>query len=334
MKAVSHEQLRCALETLSAEYDVRAPIALQDGTRSFGRIEEGPLAVLGGRIPLKTTCLFFPQFDNVLTVSESSGVCMAQPVEKPLLVLGMTSDDLDCLEFTDKFFSDVFHDEVYHGKRNRAIVIGLSGRCGVGGEFFRIAGGKCDLELVVDGDQFIVMAYSEAGKDLAECLPSSEDVDSIEALQQESDALPDNEAELVGKASEIMLAGGVPEEFWAEIEESCIECTSCNYACPTCTCFEVYDLNYGDRVERARMWDSCLLDGFMREASGHNPMGAAGNRTRRRIHHKLVADRIRWGHITCFACGRCDDVCPTGIGIFAVSREIVKRYVQPENSVE
>ena len=79
-------------------------------------------------------------------------------------------------------------------------------------------------------------------------------------------------------------------------------------------------------MERWRLWDSCLLEGFQREASGHSPMKEEWSRTRRRIHHKLVADVIRWGHMTCFFCGRCDAICPTGIGIKSVSREIVKRF--------
>ena len=68
----------------------------------------------------------------------------------------------------------------------------------------------------------------------------------------------------------------------------------------------------------------------MREASGHNPMGQERLRTHRRIHHKLAADVKRWGHITCYLCGRCDRVCPTGIGIVAVCREMVEEFDHDE----
>ena len=118
----------------------------------------------------------------------------------------------------------------------------------------------------------------------------------------------------------------VPDSFWAEIGDRCIACTGCNLACPTCTCFGMQDWRSSREVERSRMWDSCQLDGFMREASGHNPLGTEALRTRRRIHHKLAADPVRWGEISCFVCGRCDDVCPTGIGIVAVARELVARF--------
>ena len=59
MKTVTLKQLDSFLRSLSSEYDVYAPITLHDGTRSFGRMSEGPLAILGGRIPGKATRLFF-----------------------------------------------------------------------------------------------------------------------------------------------------------------------------------------------------------------------------------------------------------------------------------
>ena len=37
-------------------------------------------------------------------------------------------------------------------------------------------------------------------------------------------------------------------------------------------------------------------------------------------------DLERWGHITCMLCGRCDDVCPTNIGIKRVTREMVEQF--------
>jgi formate hydrogenlyase subunit 6/NADH:ubiquinone oxidoreductase subunit I len=64
----------------------------------------------------------------------------------------------------------------------------------------------------------------------------------------------------------------------------------------------------------------------MREASGYNPLGTESLRTRRRIHHKLVADPQRWGELGCILCGRCDRACPTGIGMFSICEEIVRRF--------
>jgi len=326
MKAVTLEELERFLESVSSEYDVRVPIMLHDGSRTLGRLGEGKLAIRGGKIPFKPTSVFFPQWETMLLVDEEGKIKAANRAGKPIFLLGMTAQDLDCLEFIDKFFSTSFRDDVYFSKRDGAAIVGISGKCGIDGGFMKIAGGKCDLELICEGEEFLVVPYSTKGKELEERIRCAEQDASIDLLKKESDALPDADQDILEKASEMIRSERVPDEFWRDIAARCIVCGSCNFVCPTCTCFEVYDRNRNGLIERQRMWDSCQFDGFMREASGHNPMGTEMSRTRRRIHHKLVADRIRWGHMTCFRCGRCDDVCPTGIGMLAVCKEIVARY--------
>jgi sulfhydrogenase subunit beta (sulfur reductase) len=326
MKVLTVEEIAGFLKLMEAEFEVFAPIRLHDGTRSLGSLKEGSLALDGGRIPLKPTSVFFPQMERVFTREAGAEIQMASPGKKPILVVGFTAQDAECLEFIDRFFSENFRDDLYFQKRDGSVVIVLSGKCGENGEFLKIAGGNCDIELVCDGERYIALSYSEKGKELVKRMTASSEVDNVESLKKMSDALPTEDRDTLLKASELILAEKVPDSFWAEVGDRCIACTSCNYACPTCTCFEVYDRVYKDTTVRERMWDSCQLDGFMREASGHNPMGTEGARTRRRIHHKLAADVTRWGHITCFLCGRCGDVCPTGIGIKSVCQMIVERY--------
>lgn len=324
MKAVTSEEFEAFLQSVGSDFDVRVPIALEDGTRTLGRPGEGPLALAGGALPGKPTALFFPQFETELTYRQGS-IEMQGPPEKPLLVAGLTAQDADCLEFIDRFFSDEFRDDIYFNKRRGAVVAVVSGRCGPGGEFLKIAGGRCDFELVCDGTRFVVVPYSQTGRRLCREIGGGVEA-SLDGLQDQSDALSTDFADVVNRASELLREEKVSEAFWQEIGARCIACTACNLACPTCTCFDVYDWKCGNSAKRHRIWDSCQLGGFMREASGHNPLGTEALRTRRRIHHKLVADVQRWGTITCFVCGRCDKVCPTGIGIEAVSREIVARF--------
>jgi len=326
MKYVTEEQLQTFLRSTESEYNVCVPVRLGDGTRALGRLDEGPLALAGGTIPQKVTNVFFPQMQVVMN-SGLDDACTPSNRDKPLCVVGFTAADVDSLAFIDTFYDSNYRDDIYFGLRDQAVVVCLSGLCGAQGEFLRIAGGKCDMEWISRGDDYVAAAYSDAGNALLETLeggPVSER--EWAELQSQSDALGTEDLDLLRKASELLHADKVPETFWEAIGDRCIACTSCNLACPTCTCFDVFDRLAGDTTERWRMWDSCQLDGFMREASGHNPMGRESIRTRRRIHHKLGADVMRWGQISCMLCGRCDDVCPTGIGIKAVCKEMVEKY--------
>lgn len=326
MKAVTSDQFEVFLRSARSHYDVRAPIALPDGTRTLGHLSEGPMALAGGALPGKPTHVFFPQFETGLRFRDGE-IEMQRVPPKPLLVVGLTAQDANCLEFIDRFFLDTFRDDLYHNKRRDALVVVVSGRCGQNGELLEIASGKCDIELVCDGARYLVVPYTKVGRSLAsqingESVPEGK----LEELQRLLGDVGGDFAEIVEKASRLLREAKVPESFWNEIADRCIACTACNLTCPTCTCFDVYDWRCSHETQRQRLWDSCQLDGFMREGSGHNPMGTEALRTRRRIHHKLVADPERWGVITCFLCGRCDKVCPTGIGIENVSREIVTRF--------
>lgn len=327
VKALTSQELAASFQSLQSDYDVLVPIHIHDGTRALAKPGDGPLALAGGAVPQKITNAFFPQMQRVLEIGKDDAA--DEGASRPILVVGLTAPDADALEFLDRFFSTEFRDDLYFSLRDGSVVVCVSGRCGRDGEFLKIAGSRCDLELICDGQKYLVVGYTDAGKNIAEKLIGGVEVDdsALSELQRESDALPTDDADLIQAAAAIVQKDLVTDDFWARIADRCIACTSCNLVCPTCSCFEVYDrVAETGTVERWRMWDSCQLDGFMREASGHNPMGDESIRTRRRIHHKLAADPARWDQITCMVCGRCDDVCPTGIGMKTVCREILAEY--------
>lgn len=326
MNALTESQLHTFFDSLVDEYEIYLPVRLADGTRIFGKLGSGETALYGGRLSGKPGRVFFPQCEQFLTISKTHEVKMTDSGEKPLLVIGFTYEDLCCLEFTDYFYSTDFSDGLYIGKRERSVVAGISGWAGNDGKFMKISGGRCDFELIADNETFIILPYSEKGKILTDRMPEGREIDSIAVLQKNSDCIGNDMEGILEKASELIKKNKVPENFWQKVADDCINCGSCIFACPTCTCFECYELERGNDSERYRMWDSCLLDGFMREASGHNPFGTETRRSLRRIRHKLIDDRIKWGRISCFLCGRCDDICPTGLGIQEISRKIVERY--------
>jgi formate hydrogenlyase subunit 6/NADH:ubiquinone oxidoreductase subunit I len=325
MKILTPVALDQLLTSLARTWQLRLPVLLPDGTRVIGDPADGRLALSGGAVSGKPTAPFFPQQETIFTAA--AGVPPASPVpDRPLFVLGFTPRDLECLRFIDRFFAEGWCDDIYFRLRQGAVVAGISGFCGPDGALIAPAGGNCDLEFFWDGRCWLVMSYSEAGRAIVTPLPDPAPPEAVLLFRQSAQQIPDEDQTMIRHASELLRADRVPDSFWEEIGERCIACTGCNLVCPTCTCFGVQDWRSAGLVERSRMWDSCQLDGFMREAGGHNPLGSAALRTRRRIHHKLAADPDKWGEISCFLCGRCDAVCPTGIGMVAVARQIVERF--------
>lgn len=324
MKRIDPKDLVEFFSSLSSRYDLRIPVLLADGGRAIGTLAEGPLAMCGGAIQAKPTSFFFPQ-DELVFSAGNGDITPPAKSDKKLLVVGFTPRDLLCLHFIDRFFAVGERDDLYFRLRDGAIVVAVSGYCGPGGAFVVPAFGKCDLEFIHDGSAWLILPYSETGRDLVRDLQDAP-ANLLEGIRKIKSGILSGEEDLIRQASQIMRRMELPDSFWEEIGNRCIQCTGCNLVCPTCTCFGVLDWRFAEQTDRRRMWDSCQLAGFMQEAGGHNPLGTAALRTRRRIHHKLAADPERWGEISCFVCGRCDATCPTGIGIFAVAREIVKRF--------
>ncbi len=325
MKQLTPHELEQFLSHLAVRYELRLPILLADGTRTIGSPDDGSVVLHGGAVPGKPTAAFFPQQDTIFTASQGTFSQTLPPV-KPLCILGFTPADLHCLRFIDRFFGDGMRDDLYFRLRQGAVVAGITGYCGVRGALLPPAGGNCDFELFWSGENWLVRAYGATGAELVAELPNQATPKEEELFTQALATAPDSGAILLQTASQLLRTNRVPDSFWEEIGERCIACTGCNVTCPTCTCFGVLDWRSATKVERSRTWDSCQLDGFMREASGHNPLGSAALRSRRRIHHKLAADPLKWGEISCFRCGRCDATCPTGIGIMAVAQELVARF--------
>ena len=117
-----------------------------------------------------------------------------------------------------------------------------------------------------------------------------------------------------------LQAGQVTAQEWEMLAVQCLSCSGCVNLCPTCSCFTTFDVTHTDKtVVRERVWDSCLYDGFQREASDHNPTATAGARTARYWFHKFSPAFIpTQGRLGCTGCGRCDGVCPTVIGARSV----------------
>lgn len=139
----------------------------------------------------------------------------------------------------------------------------------------------------------------------------------------------------------------VEPEVWQAAGIQCLTCSGCSNVCPTCSCYATRDVGSdingsGMAAERTasvtvkaiksaaqseftreRFWDSCLYEGFQKEASGNNPAEAAGQRVARFWYHKFSEDFVKdFGRYGCVGCGRCDQVCPGVIGAKSIMTTI------------
>ena len=315
-------QLLCAI---AAEFELRVPFQPAPGMRLLAPWPVAEIALFGPPLQPKPTAAFFPQTQTLLTLGADGSIELPSPPTRPLALFGLARADLQGIAFLDRFFNAPPADDVYQRLRRDALLIGLSGECGVHRSFLPLATDKCDFELIAHGAGWMGWAHTPRGEGWLQKFPPADEKILVE-LMEKSSQLGEERQQLLRRAAELLVQERVPEEFWAEIAARCILCSGCNLVCPTCNCFCVEDQTRGTTVERRRVWDSCQLDAFMREASGHNPLGTEALRTRRRIFHKLVADPQRWGEFGCVACGRCDLACPTDIGIFAICEELLARY--------
>ena len=98
--------------------------------------------------------------------------------------------------------------------------------------------------------------------------------------------------------------------LWKDYASRCISCGACNFSCPTCYCFDLYD----EGEDRKREWDSCILAGFTSSSAG-NIRKDLDERLRQRFYHKFVYFKRSSDTYLCSGCNRCVEDCPVEIDI-------------------
>jgi len=117
------------------------------------------------------------------------------------------------------------------------------------------------------------------------------------------------------------------DPLWDMYGEKCLSCGKCNYVCPTCRCFDIYEepdysLRSGKRV---RVWDSCHFLSFTRVAGGKVFREERRSRIKQRVFHKYFYSIDEIGSISCVGCGRCIEVCPARIDIREIFNKVMNR---------
>ncbi len=253
------------------------------------------------------------------------------------IFFGIRSCDVKAVRYQGQFFQRDFPDIYFFRRRANASLVSLACPtpplptcfcpCCDGGPFLKSGEGH-DIQLIPLEGRYLAEVDSETGERLIATAPR--------LFREATEAdLAERDRTLAGVeqrfSTTAYLARGiakvtndaVPGDLWKAMAKRCIRCGGCTYLCPLCTCFTVCDRRRNGQGERLRRWDHCLLAGFTREASGHNPRAEKAQQFKRRFFHKLSYQYLeREGRPGCVGCGRCLTTCMMGVDMAAVLMRI------------
>jgi sulfhydrogenase subunit beta (sulfur reductase) len=328
------------IQSLSGKYTVLGPVE-QDGKVKFAKVEGDEMLFDYQNTYLSPKDLFFPQSERMFEFStdpadEQAHILQEVPddLASPRVVFGMRPCDAKAFAVLDLIFNnDEYSDVYWQRKRDNTVLIGLgcndpcptcfctSMNCGP----FHTEG--LDALAFDLGDDVLIRPLTEKGE---KALAEAKDLKKAPAdagkkadkLQKEAEKAITTEVPM-DKIAERSVMELFEQEHWDRVNESCLNCGTCTYVCPTCHCFDIQDEVAGKVGDRMRNWDSCMSWLFTVHGTGHNPRPGKKERVRQRFMHKFKYIPLkRGGEIGCVGCGRCVMLCPVNIDVRDVVRNM------------
>ena len=323
------------LQSLMDEYDLFAPVQLEEGVSVYKKIDRPDEVDLSASNPQKPAKeVFFPQSETMFRYEKAGKqhqVISTEEVERKRVILGARPCDIQAVLLIDQVFSGKEYTDVYYvNKRKATTIIGMGcdhplSTCFCssmkGGPFSREGS---DLFLIDLGEAYLVELLTgkrtafQNNKFLKEA--DTKEINLAKEIEEKASKKTDDSLSVVG--IEKRLDQMLENPFWERVQEKCIGCRVCTYLCPTCHCFDIADEVLTNKGQRVRNWDSCLSSLYSQETSGHNPRLTNRERTRQRIMHKFNYFPKNFDRIACVGCGRCILYCPANFDIRQTIKEI------------
>lgn len=336
MYCISKENLPALLEEISKAQDLFVPAKVSGKTNYALYTAETEVDLDTLKTVKSGKDLFFPQSETLYTCYKDGKKISIEPQklrDESFVVFGMKACDIAGVEVLDRVFLSDPVDTFYKARRDHGTIVSLCCSEPDTSCFCRALGidntaPKGDVVLTNADGVYYWEAKTEKGEALtqsvAELLTEAGDetpaAEEKSRIQKISGMLPNMNVSLSswGKDENLEIFSS---ENWEKLSSACIACGTCTFVCPTCQCYDIKDYNTGKGVQRYRCWDSCMYSDFTMMAHGNNRTTQL-QRFRQRFMHKLVYfPTNNEGVFSCTGCGRCVDLCPSGLNILKVIKK-------------
>ena len=322
---------------LALRNDVYQPVDNSTGNSSWQAIAHGEVAHFDPDLrPLVSPKnMFFSEMES-LFIFDGETFETTRPQHGSRVLFGVKACDLTAIAYQDKHFAD---DPYYQDRRKKTLLVGIDCSTPCENGFCRSvdAGPQVKDEIAdlilspmpsIGGDRqgWWLICSSDAGR-AAVARMNLRPADSSwkswrEMSRRHTEAEFKSDTHIINGIQRIN-ARAVPDEHWERFAHQCIGCSGCSQICPTCSCYATRDVKENNGYVRQRVWDSCQLQGFQKEASGANPSAEAGRRMHRYWYHKFSEDIAeKMGRYGCVGCGRCETICPGSVGVHSIMEKI------------